>query len=40
MGWGGGPCPSPKNWVFEFFRLGLDLGFTFGPVGMGLDNIF
>ena len=31
VGWGGGgPCdycvsPSPKNWVFGFFRLGLDL---------------
>ena len=35
--------PSPKNWVFGFFRLGLDLG----PVGtgdwglgLGLDNKF
>ena len=29
--WGGGPCdycvsPSPKDWVFGFFRLGLNLG--------------
>ena len=37
---GGGPCdycvsPSPKNWVFGFFRLGLDLGSGFGPVGTG-----
>ena len=31
----GGPCdycvsPSPKNWVFGFFRLGLTLGSGFG----------
>ena len=31
----GGPCdycvsPSPKNWVFGFFRLGLSLGSGFG----------
>ena len=35
VGWGGGPCdycvsPSPKNWVFGFFRLGLTLGSGFG----------
>ena len=34
-GGGGGPCdycvsPSPKNWVFGFFRLGLTLGSGFG----------
>ena len=34
-GWGGGPCdycvsPSPKNWAFGFFRLGLTLGSGFG----------
>ncbi len=33
-GWGGGPCdycvsPSPNNWVFGFFRLGLILGSGF-----------
>ena len=33
--WGGGPCdycvsPSPKNWVFGFFRLGLTLESGFG----------
>ena len=33
--YGGGPCdyrvsPSPKNWVFGFFRLGLTLGSGFG----------
>ena len=49
-GWGGGPCdycvgPSPNNWVFGFFRLCLNLGSGFGPVGtgdrglgLGLDN--
>ena len=32
----GGPCdyycvsPSPNNWVFGFFRLGLNLGSGFG----------
>ena len=31
----GGPCdycvsPSPKNWVFGFFGLGLTLGSGFG----------
>ena len=48
VGGGGGPCdycvsPSPKNWVFGFFRLGLTL--DLGPVGtgdwglgLGLDN--
>ena len=35
VGWGGGPCdycvsPSPKNWVFGFFRLGLTLESGFG----------
>ena len=47
---GGGPCdycvsPSPKNWVFGFFRLGPDLGSGFGAcwtgdwgLGLGLDN--
>ena len=35
MWWGGGPCdycvsPSPNNWVFGFFRLGLTLGSGFG----------
>ena len=34
-GGGGGPCdycvsPSPKNWVFGFFRLGLTLESGFG----------
>ena len=40
-----GVSPSPKNWVFGFLRLGLDLGSGFGPVGtgdlglgLGLDN--
>ena len=38
-GWVGGLCdycvsPSPKNWVFGFFRLGTgDWG-----LGLGLDN--
>ena len=52
MWWGGGPCdycvsPSPKNWFFEFFRLGLTLESGFGPVGtgdwglgLGLDNTY
>ena len=35
VGVGGGPCdycvrPSPKNWVFGFFRLGLTLESGFG----------
>ena len=46
----GGLCdycvsPSPKNWVFGFFRLGLDLGPGLGTcwdggsgLGLGLDN--
>ena len=46
-----GPCeycfsPSLKNWVFGFFRLGLDLGSDLetcwdGELGLGLrlDNI-
>ena len=51
--YGGGPCdycvsPSPKNWVFGFFRLSLTLGSQdLGPVGtgdwrlgLGLDNIY
>ena len=40
----GGPCdycvsPSPKNWVFGFFRFGLNLGSGFGACwdrGLGL----
>ena len=51
VGWGGGgPCdycvsPSPKNWVFGFLRLGLDLKSGFGAcsdrglLGLGLDNM-
>ena len=47
----GGPCdycvsPSPKNWVFRFFRLGLTLESGFGAcwdrglgLGLGLDNL-
>ena len=37
--------PIPKNWVFGFFRLGLDLGSNLGTywdgglgVGLGLYN--
>ena len=54
-GWGGGggvggPCdycvsPSPKNWVFGFFTLGLDIGSDLGTcwegvlgLGLGLDK--
>ena len=52
FGGGGGPCdycvsPSPKNWVFGFFRLGLDLGSDLGTcwdgglgLRLGLDNIY
>ena len=48
-GWGGGPCdycvsPSPKNWVFGFFRHGLTLESGFGTgdggPGLGLDNYY
>ena len=33
VGWW--PSPSPKNWVFGFFRLDLTLESGFGPVGTG-----
>ena len=44
VGVGGGPCdycvsPSPKNWVFGFFRLGLNLGLRiWGLLGQGIGD--
>ena len=41
----GGPCdycvsPSPKNWGFGFFRLGLNLGVrTWGLLGQGIGDL-
>ena len=41
---GGGPCdycvsPSPKNWVFGFFRLGLTLVRIWGLLGQGIGDL-
>ena len=40
---GGSPCdycvsPSPKNWVFGFLRLGLDLVKIWGLWGQGIGD--
>ena len=45
--WGGvgGPCdycvsPSPKNWIFGFFRLDLNLGVRiWGLLGQGIGDL-
>ncbi len=39
VGWWPSDSPSPKNWVFRFFRLGLHLGPPLGPVGTGDQDL-